>query len=99
MAAHKEQIKLRIEMLEHKIQVAKEQIKNLKEELKGYWKNNTESIASKSHLERTAFGKDTFVLLLKADKKQGKLYPKTDGREYYQEKPKDDDIELWTYPK
>ena len=26
--------------------------------------------------------------------KQGKLYIKTDGREYYQEKPKDDDIEI-----
>jgi len=26
--------------------------------------------------------------------KQGKLYPKSDGREYYQEKPKDEDLEL-----
>ncbi len=27
-------------------------------------------------------------------KKQGKLYPKSDGREYYQEKKKDEELEI-----
>jgi hypothetical protein len=26
--------------------------------------------------------------------RQGKLYPKSDGREFYQEKPKDEDLDL-----
>ena len=34
------------------------------------------------------------VSCVDSGQKQGKLYPKSDGREYYQEKPKDEDLEL-----
>jgi hypothetical protein len=34
------------------------------------------------------------VATIESGLQQGKLYPKSDGREYYQEKPKDEDLEL-----